>query len=205
MRKILFFISVCLASLGHTTVRGQRIPDGGMHKVHIDQPGLTADAEILPVKNPAHPGAGRWYYWFSSGRLYQTQGGFGGHLLHGVFHSFYDSGAMMESGSFAAGLKTGTWRSWNSDGTLKQTVSYQEGLRSGPFAVYDAEGKVRQEGRYRDDLLEGAVKYYTRSDSSSVTWYHRGRVTRHQPLLKRLNPFKKRNRADTTAIATPQQ
>jgi hypothetical protein len=177
----------------------QRLPDGGIYKVHVDQANITTDAEILPVKVPSRPDPTRWYYWFARGKISQTQGGFSGHLLHGAYHSFYEGGAPMETGNFSTGLKTGVWSSWNTDGILKQTLTYRDGRRSGDFVVYDEGGKVRQSGIYHDDQLEGAVHNYIRPDSAVITWYHQGVVVQHRPFLKRLNPFKKHQR-DSTAI-----
>jgi hypothetical protein len=199
MKNLLFIFFIFIATFCSRSAFGQRLPDGGVYKVHIDQPNLTADAEILPVNSPSRPDPARWYYWFAHGKINQTQGGFSGHLLNGSYHTFYENGTPMESGSFSAGLKTGIWRSWNTDGLLKQTLTYQNGRRSGDFAVYDEDGKIRQKGAYREGQLEGAVQNYLRPDSASVTWYHSGKIVSHQPLLKRLNPFKKSHR-DTTIV-----
>jgi hypothetical protein len=192
MKHLLTILIIFSATLFGNVVVGQRIPDGGIYKVHIDHPDLTADAEILPVKAPSKPYPSRWYYWYAHGSISHTQGGYSGHLLQGAYHSFYENGHPMESGNFSAGLKTRTWSAWNTDGVLKQTVTYRYGQRSGAFAVYGADGKIRQEGAYRDDMLEGRVEDHIKPDSTVVTWYRRGNVIQHRPLLKRLNPFKKR-------------
>jgi len=177
----------------------QKIPDGGIHKLHIDRSGSTVDAETIPVKLPAHPDPKLWYSWTAGGEIRSTQGGFSGQLLNGDYHSFYENGMPQESGAYIAGLKSGIWRNWNSNGTLFQILTYRSGLRSGGYAVYDANGKLRQTGAYDSDLLEGAVRDYPATDSTTVSWYHRGKIVPHRPLLKRLNIFKRKHR-DTVNV-----
>lgn len=182
---------------------GQKMGDVGRSKIHIDHPDLTIEAEILPVKDPRKADATKWYYWFANNMIHQTQGGFSGHLLNGLYRSFYEDGSVKESGSFVAGLKQGVWRSWNSDGMLKQSLTYSDGLRNGHFVVYQPDGSVLQSGDYDLDLLEGPVRSFYSRDSVKTEWYKRGKVVSHRPLWKRINVFKKHNRDSTKQINQP--
>jgi antitoxin component YwqK of YwqJK toxin-antitoxin module len=89
------------------------------------------------------------YHWFKSQKLHITQGGAAGHLLHGHFQKFHNSGQLAECGEFKFGLKDGEWLTWYESGGLKSKLYYHEGVLKGSYTLYTENGQLRESGRYR--------------------------------------------------------
>jgi hypothetical protein len=51
-----------------------------------------------------------YYHWFKSQKIFRTQGGSEGEIIHGDFRKFYLSGQLAEKGYLHFGLKHGTFQ-----------------------------------------------------------------------------------------------
>jgi antitoxin component YwqK of YwqJK toxin-antitoxin module len=113
-----------------------------------------------------------FYYWFKSGRIHKTQGGYYGKLLHGNYKVVDRDRHLLEEGQFKKGQKTGLWRSWYEDGALKSTRRKGFGFWNKTYRIkeYDANGNTTKSGFENKGLFTG---YHTllHGDSTVITHY----------------------------------
>jgi hypothetical protein len=69
----------------------------------------------------------RQYHWVRAQRIYRTQGGGSGELMHGTYLAYHVNGQLKEAGHFNQGLKHGEWRSWNDLGDLISMKYWRHG------------------------------------------------------------------------------
>jgi hypothetical protein len=131
----------------------QRLPDDGFDKIRIAGPNEIIQAELLPVSSDPVKKADRFYYWYSSNTIHQTQGSYSGRLLNGTYNKYYLDRSLKEQGEFKNGLKTNIWRSWNEKGILTEIYTWKKGLKNGTYTIYDDQGQVKESGKYKDDVL----------------------------------------------------
>lgn len=105
----------------------QRLPDYGLDKVRINEPGQNIVAELAPISASPSAKPGLHYFWYNSGAIHETQGGYSGRLLNGQYTAFYLNKNLKEQGIFKKGLKDGIWKSWREDGSLLATVTWKRG------------------------------------------------------------------------------
>lgn len=105
----------------------QQLPDYGLDKVRINEPGQTIVAELAPTAAASRARPGRYYFWYSSGAIHETEGGYSGRLLNGTYTAFYPNKNLKEQGSFKKGLKDGVWKNWREDGSLLAAVTWKHG------------------------------------------------------------------------------
>ncbi|MCH5718184.1 toxin-antitoxin system YwqK family antitoxin [Niabella hibiscisoli] len=119
---------------------------------------------------------GLFYYWFKSGRIHKTQGGYYGKLLHGNYKVVDRDRHLLEEGQFKKGQKTGLWRSWYTDGVLQSTRRKRFGFWNNSYAIkeYDANGNTIKSGFENKDLFTG-YQVNLQGDSSVVTRYKKAR------------------------------
>ncbi len=133
MRRFIILICFLAANYAHA----QRFPDLGIVKVHLTESDKVIVAEIAPISNPPKAKSNLYYHWYSANAIYQTQGGYSGTLLNGLYTEFYLNKNLKEQGFFKNGLKNKVWKSWNEDGTLSQSVVWKNGVivlaKSKPF------------------------------------------------------------------------
>jgi len=71
----------------------------------------------------------RRYTWFDKGAIGNTQGGYSGKLLHGVYTSWYlPSKQLKEKGEYVYGLKEGIWLYWAESGQIRETENWKKGV-----------------------------------------------------------------------------
>jgi antitoxin component YwqK of YwqJK toxin-antitoxin module len=100
------------------------------------------------------------YYSFHHERLFETQGGYTGALLHGKYEALFPDKTLHSQGDFKMGIKNGEWKYWHQNGFLKLVEHWKKGYKSGDFAEYSEQGKVIRSGRYKKGLISGKVTTY---------------------------------------------
>ena len=188
MKYILFFF--LLLSVRWATA--QHLPELGPERVRLNAQDKNILAGIAPLSKAVKARPALLYYWYSSGSIQVTQGGYDGHLLDGAYTEFYLHKNLKEQGTFKNGLKNGPWREWSAQGVLLKSITWKEGVLSGPFQYYTAQGRLQQDGSYQNGLLEGASHQYTSEDSVETRYYRRGKVTVPRSFFQRILFFKKR-------------
>jgi antitoxin component YwqK of YwqJK toxin-antitoxin module len=183
MKKLLFLILLI-----PLYTAAQRLPYEAMLKVRITEADKTTVAEIRPVDDEPNIATDRLYYWYSANRIHQTQGGYSGKLLNGLFEEYYFNKNLKTQGSFKKGLKSGIWKSWNDNGSLNEEMTWKNGLKNGHFYQYDSAGHLKETGKYKNDLLNGKVTQINEKGTEEITWYKKGVVvkSRTKPFWKKL-------------------
>ena len=64
-------------------------------------------------------------------------------LLHGLYMTFYPTGAIKDSGHYKDGLREGVWEEWLEEGTVRSTGFYQHGLKKNTWKYYDSRGRLQ--------------------------------------------------------------
>lgn len=174
-------------------LRAQKIPDYGTSQVRISDTDRMIRAGILTTSATPKARPDRLYYWYSSGGIRQTQGGYSGRLLHGSYEEYYLNKNLRIQGTFAEGLKNGGWKEWNETGHMKRLVTWSQGEQTGPFQLYGTDGKIITSGHYRHSLPDGPVTYNIGTDSVKTLRYKAGKLVpaKKGNLLKRIHIFKK--------------
>jgi len=173
----------------------QKLPDMGLYKIRINENDRSITAEIKPLKSEPSLESDRFYYWYSSNQIKQTQGGYSGTLLNGYYNEFYLNKNLKEQGSFEKGLKGGIWKSWTEYGILTSEISWKNGQKQGRFTIYDDKGNPKQKGNYKDDLLDGKLLIYGQSQVS-IKIYQKGQLVpevKHVSFWSKINVFKKKH------------
>lgn len=142
--------------------------------VYINHPEGTVKANVLslPTKNIINKSL--TYSWYASNKIIETQGGFEGKLLDGLFTSFYLSNNLKEKGMYRKGLKDGEWMTWYEDGKIKAIKSWKQGLKSGSWKEFNSKGELLTEATYKKDLLNGSVKLFENEKLVSLKNYKNG-------------------------------
>jgi len=124
MKNIIFAI-FCFFSIG---VYAQKMPDYGLDRVRITQSDQTIVAELEPVPSDISAKSNLHYFWYGSNAIHETQGGYSGRLLNGLYSAFYLNKNLKEQGNYKKGLKNGVWKSWGGDGSLLSTTTWKHGV-----------------------------------------------------------------------------
>ena len=141
--------------------RAQKIPDMGLYKVRIVTPEKNITAEIKPVTSEPELDPVRFYSWYSSNHISQTQGGFSGKLLNGSYSEYYLNKSLKQQGIFDKGLKNGLWKNWNEAGFLISEVNWKEGFKDGIYELFDEKGNRIQKGSFKHGFLNGEQYNYS--------------------------------------------
>lgn len=156
------------------------------YKVTIVYPDHSVTAHIKPVKTEIFPKSDRLYYWYSGNKINNTQGGFSGSLLNGMYSSYYLNKNLKEKGEFHDGLKNGEWKAWYENGHLRERINYKLGKAHGPFYRYNNAGRLIEKGSFRVGLLAGKLEQFGEKDTVKTTFYKDGQP--HVPK-KKLSKF----------------
>jgi len=191
MKKLFAILLGCVTGF---VANAQKLPDMGLYKVYVSETDKDIRAEINPVESEPAIQTNRSYYWYSSGKIKITQGGYSGKLLNGQYSEFYLNKNLKEQGEFRKGLKNGLWKSWTENGKLFQAVSWKNGVRNGGFETFDEKGNPKQKGNYANDVLDGSQITYFSKDSVQVVGYKDGKQVsngKSSGFWRKLNIFKK--------------
>ncbi|MGN8072593.1 toxin-antitoxin system YwqK family antitoxin [Mucilaginibacter sp. 22184] len=190
MKQLLLSILLLFPAL----VRAQQIPGDGTSQVRINDTDRMIRAGILAISATPKTIPDRLYYWYGSGGIHQTQGGYSGHLLHGVYEEYFLNKNLRMQGTFAGGLKDGIWKEWNETGKMSRLVTWVRGEQNGPFQWYTTDGKVSTSGYYKHDLWDGTITFHMGTDSVKTLRYKSGKVLPPGKgnILKRLHLFQKK-------------
>ena len=145
------------------------------YTVYINYPNYTVKANIYSELKKMSVKDTLVYYWYSSNKIMQTQGGFDGKLFHGTYTSFYLSNNLMEKGGFRNGLKTGLWNNWFENGKIKESMEWKNGLRNGGFKQFDENGNLLISTNYKKGKLNGEYIQYSGNKSISDRKYKNGK------------------------------
>jgi len=97
----------------------------------------------------------REYYWYKSGEIHSSVGGYFGELLHGDYTKSYLDNNISEQGEYKNGLKNDRWKKWHKNGKLKELLDWDDGLKSGSYFEYSENGKILLKGKYKNDWKHG--------------------------------------------------
>jgi hypothetical protein len=185
-------------------LRAQRLPGDGTSQIRINDTDRMIRAGILTTAVSPKTRPDRLYYWYGSGGIHQTQGGYSGHLLDGTYEEYYLSKNLRTQGTYVEGLKNGSWKEWNEAGKMSRQVTWSQGEQDGPFQWYTPEGKVSTSGQYEHNLLNGPVTFHIGTDSVKTLRYKKGQVVPAGKgnFLKRLRLFQ-RHKAPAAKAANP--
>lgn len=123
--KNIILIFFCFFSI---SVYAQKMPDYGLDKVRITQPDQTIIAELQSESSAISAKSNLHYFWYSANSIHETQGGYSGRLLNGLYSAFYLNKNLKEQGYFKKGLKDGVWKSWRGDGSLLSATNWKHGI-----------------------------------------------------------------------------
>lgn len=113
------------------------------------------------------------YFWFKSGRIHQTQGGYNGKVLDGVYKVIDKEQRLLEQGRFHMGKKTGTWLTWYENGRLKSCMRYRSRDNKQYLQTFDRDGKTLQKGYNKNGQFTG-YRLETENDSIVTVTYKNG-------------------------------
>lgn len=112
-----------------TGALAQRMPEEGPNKVRIILAEKSIVAELNPVSFSPRAKVGLFYYWYAANSIHQTQGGYSGTLLNGLYTEYFANKSLKEQGSFVKGLKHGIWKAWDEDGKLISETNWKNGVQ----------------------------------------------------------------------------
>lgn len=126
------------------------------NKFHIKQNDRSIVFRVLDVDDSQLKkyNSEKYYYWFKSQKVLNTQGGSSGSLLHGDYESFYKNNQLAEKGLFKKGLKDGTWKSWNQNGILIHQENWSKGTQIGKQLYYNQDGLIQKTIIYKSNQTQ---------------------------------------------------
>jgi hypothetical protein len=163
------------------------------YTVYINTPDGSVRADLLRENGRTKARSDRFYYWYSNNEIKQTQGGFDGKLLHGLYKSFYRNMNLKEQGTFSHGLKTGEWTCWYDNGRMQERIHFSNGIQDGYDEQYDRSGKLISKSKFRNGKPDGKTIIVREGKQDSVIIYKQG-----QPLPAKIKNVKeKKTKADS--------
>jgi hypothetical protein len=145
-----------------------------IYEVNIAKKDSTVRANVFNKKREIRTQPERTYYWFAYNKIFFTQGGYDGRLLHGAYACFYSNGNLKQKGNFNAGLKEGEWISWHENGVISEVSHWKNGSREGSVKLFDATGSPLVEANYRMDKLNGNYISYSKGKETERKKYKMG-------------------------------
>lgn len=143
--------------------------------VTIDAEHIKIRAHILAEHHEFKVKEDLMYYWFLSGNIQHTRGGYSGKILEGEYTEFYPGDKLKTKGEFYLGLKNGTWTTWNEEGEHLSVVSWKKGVQHGSFKTYSSTGKLIQTGESKNGLLHGKIISYEENEIINITYFKEGK------------------------------
>jgi len=176
----MYFISILFSLCAEVWSQGNE----NLRKVSINKEDTMVLASILTGTKTYKVHNDIFYYWYSSGKIYQNQGGYSGNLLHGEYIELDKPGNMIVKGNFHFGIKDGVWNYWHSDGSIKEITRWKNGCKTGYSVKYSPSGEIIFKGNYRKGRKNGMV-FFIENDESFKAYYHGGKEIYRKPLNKK--------------------
>src|ERR1700712_5297645 len=107
MKRILFFIWLLCLGQGAFAQHYWDIP--GMNQITISDSGRIVHAFYYDRANEIRVRNFLDYYWVKAGKIYKTEGGYGGKVLDGLYEEYYPNKNLFQQGEFKKGLKDKVW------------------------------------------------------------------------------------------------
>ncbi|KOY84382.1 hypothetical protein AD998_21175 [bacterium 336/3] len=125
--------------------------------------------EIKPQKE-------RFYWWYSGGKLKNTQGGYSGKLLNGTYLLQTSNKDILMEGNLKYGLKIGVWKSWYPQtGHLQSIESWKNGLLNGKVERFSEDGRtLLYKNYYKNGFLHGKNIDYSQDKKTITAFYIKG-------------------------------
>jgi hypothetical protein len=188
MKRKLFYILICIS--GYLNAQSNH---ANGYTVYINYASYSIRAEVSSSPLNFNAIKDLEYYWYASNKIYHTQGGFDGKILHGQFVSFYLSNNLKEKGIFKKGLKNGSWISWFENGKINEMTSWKRGLANGTFRTFNDAGNLISEAKYRNGKLHGSRKEYENGKLKTERKFKRGRE-----IIKTPKPVKSEKKKESS-------
>jgi antitoxin component YwqK of YwqJK toxin-antitoxin module len=200
MKKLILY----LFTLCSIPAFAQKQPDMGLYKVRINAGDKNISAEIKPVHAAPALETDRFYNWYSSNKISETQGGYSGTLLNGQYQEFYLNKNLKVQGVFEKGLKNGIWKEWTEDGILIRSLTWKKGIKQGEYEWYDEKGNLKQKGNYSNNVLNGRQFIYQNQATVEIANYKSGKLVLKKPsahFWQKINIFKRKKSKPSNSIA----
>jgi antitoxin component YwqK of YwqJK toxin-antitoxin module len=130
------------------------------YMVYVNYSDYSVKAEVLSSSVNLKPKQQLEYHWYSSNKIFHTQGGCDGKILCGSYSSFYLSNNLKEKGAFKKGLKTGKWIGWFENGNINEISIWRNGLLDGEVLKYDDKGNLLSITRFKKGKIHGLQEMY---------------------------------------------
>jgi len=146
----------------------------GLDQITSVDSGKIIHAHVLNKKISQRLKPNLFYYWFTSGKISMTQGGYSGKLLNGTFEEYFENKNLSRKGEFINGLKEGLWKEWYFNGISQNSFFYSKGTRSGRYTLFDTTGNLAATGFYKNGQLSGTQNTYSQGKLKDVHYYKNG-------------------------------
>ena len=164
-------------------------------KVHLNLENSYLEAQVCVSKKRIQPKSDKFYSWFQSGKIQQTQGGFEGQLLHGNFTEYYTNRQLKLKGCYCMGLPAGNWVSWFDNGKMQDMYHMKKGTKTGKYTSWDSSGNMVLHANYVNGKLNGKMSSYENGKLLSEKYFCDGIEIQcpdsalKQSQSRRFNPF----------------
>lgn len=146
------------------------------YAINVNYPDHTVKTNVLNSNKKIKAKADLIYYWYSANKIMETQGGFDGKILDGVYTSFYLSNNLKERGCFKKGLKHGEWVTWFEDGRIHEVRVWKNGVLNGECRSYNEKGELIKIWNVKNNQLHGYEAIYENGKIISDHNYKKGKV-----------------------------
>ena len=102
---------------------------------------------------------GKWFYYFSNGKLFSEEEYKEG-KLHGVVKNYYPNGNVTQAIKYVNGQKHGVSKTFSDTKILIEDVVYFEDKLHGNCKYYDLKGNIKEKGAYENGKRIGKWEFY---------------------------------------------
>jgi antitoxin component YwqK of YwqJK toxin-antitoxin module len=128
-------------------------PSKEKQTIYIEGNETLIKTTVLSSRTAINPKKDLTYYWCTSNKIMETQGGYEGKLLHGDYTVFYHSNNnLKEKGKFKNGLKNGEWTTWYENGKIASITHWKSGKLHNSLKAFDNSGNSTGEKRYKNGV-----------------------------------------------------
>jgi antitoxin component YwqK of YwqJK toxin-antitoxin module len=157
----LSLICVFLIGLSSPALNQKLFKSDATIKRYINTNDSIVEFNVLSFEKQVKTKAECNYNWYQSDRIQQTENGYSGKLLHGLYQVFYYPSMKLKSqGNLKNGLRNGIWKSWYQNSNLKTKNSWKKGKLNGQCFFYNEKGEIAEILNYKNGILHGDCEYY---------------------------------------------